>query len=83
MAAHRKLDRRRVYLCAVGLGKRAQDSPITSCRDHLPSGNQKRFWRDLLKGEAIASAIDCEAEQSGLWTHTATESGSLCMPMKN
>jgi hypothetical protein len=28
---------------------RVQDSSMTSWPDHLPSGNQKRFWRDLVK----------------------------------
>jgi hypothetical protein len=27
-----------------------QDSSMTSWPDHLPSGNQKRFWRDPVKG---------------------------------
>jgi hypothetical protein len=31
------------------IGKRGEDSPMASWPHHLPSGNQKRFWRDSRK----------------------------------
>jgi len=47
MAAHRKSDRRRVYLCGVGLRKDAQESLMTHATDDLAS-----FHRADLKQEA-------------------------------
>jgi hypothetical protein len=43
MAAHRRLDQHRVYLCAGALRKRVTARVDDIAANHLPSGNQKQF----------------------------------------
>ena len=52
MAAHRRSDRRRVYLCAGGLRKGVQDALIASGGYSVSIRAQTRFWRDPRRGVA-------------------------------